>query len=127
YILDKTPAKGKFDARAKEGVLVGYSEITKGYRVWVHSDNRVVTARDVKFHTELDSVCPSIEKVTLEDFIRNNSEDNEQEEPTVKEIEIKPSKSPQDLTSRTSKHAERLDDRALFALEAVEDHEKSTD
>ncbi|KMQ84505.1 retrovirus-related pol polyprotein from transposon tnt 1-94, partial [Lasius niger] len=25
YILDKTPAKGKFDARAKEGVLVGYS------------------------------------------------------------------------------------------------------
>ncbi|KZC14272.1 Copia protein [Dufourea novaeangliae] len=33
YVLDKTSIKGKFKARARAGILVGYSEVTKGDRI----------------------------------------------------------------------------------------------
>lgn len=56
YILDKVPTKGKFDTRAKVGILVGYSEVTKGYRFWVPSDCKIVLSRDVRFLSEVKNV-----------------------------------------------------------------------
>lgn len=49
FCLDKTTTKGKFDVRAKEGLFIGYSEESKGYRVWMINSNKVDITRDVKF------------------------------------------------------------------------------
>lgn len=35
YVLNKALGKGKFDVRGEKGVLVGYSEHTKAYRLWI--------------------------------------------------------------------------------------------
>lgn len=67
-MLDKKP-KGKFDARAKEGILVGYSEVSKGYRVWLPSESRVAAARDVKFDLEVRSAGSKNENADVGDFI----------------------------------------------------------
>lgn len=49
YILDKTPNKDKFAERTKEHMFVGYPRDSKGYRVWVETERKIVIARDLKF------------------------------------------------------------------------------
>lgn len=49
YTLDRSPTKGKLESRSTRGILVGYSEETKGYRIWLPEDKKVDIARDVKF------------------------------------------------------------------------------
>lgn len=47
--LDNDPAKGKLAPRSKEGIFLGYSQQSKGYRVWISEERKVVISRDVKF------------------------------------------------------------------------------
>ena len=49
YALLKGPEKGKFNTRASEGVFIGYSEVSKGYRIWFPKKRTVGISRDVKF------------------------------------------------------------------------------
>ena len=49
YILDRTSHKGKFEKKTKNGVFLGYSEESKGYRVWIPSEHKVEISRDVEF------------------------------------------------------------------------------
>lgn len=56
YSLDKTPDKDKFQPKAKECVLVGYSEESKAYRVWLVNENKIQITRDVKFINELEQI-----------------------------------------------------------------------
>ena len=53
-VLDKSPNKDKFAPRSREGKFVGYPRESKGYRVWIPKEKRVVIARDVKFFDEFD-------------------------------------------------------------------------
>jgi hypothetical protein len=39
----------KLDPTTKRGMLVGYSEVTKAYRIYIPTPRRVVVRRDVKF------------------------------------------------------------------------------
>lgn len=39
----------KWDKKSEEGVFVGYSENTKGFRVWIPSRNEIIIRRDVIF------------------------------------------------------------------------------
>jgi len=55
FILNKSPNKGKFEARGLEGIFVGYSEVSKAYRVWLPNDRRIHISRDVKFFNEFSS------------------------------------------------------------------------
>lgn len=48
FVLEKGLGKSKFDPRSQEGILVGYSEKSKGYRVWIPIERKVVVARDVR-------------------------------------------------------------------------------
>ena len=54
--LNKTPNKGKFEPRAIDGILVGYDDTSKGYRIWVPKDRKIIVARDVKFLDEIDQI-----------------------------------------------------------------------
>jgi len=48
-VLDPTPNKSKLASRAIKGTFVGYSEESKGYRIWIPNERRIVVLRDVKF------------------------------------------------------------------------------
>ena len=39
----------KLDPTAKKGILVGYIETTKGYRIYIPGQRKVVVRRDVRF------------------------------------------------------------------------------
>lgn len=41
FILDKTPGKGKFEPRSKEGIFIGYSQESKAYRIWIPEKKEV--------------------------------------------------------------------------------------
>lgn len=53
----------KWDKKSEEGVFVGYSESTKGYRVGIPTKNQVVTRRDVIFQEDLPQQSTSTNKV----------------------------------------------------------------
>lgn len=55
FVLNKAPGKGKFDARAIRGRFVGYSEISKAFRIWIPSEKKIRISRDVKFVDEYGS------------------------------------------------------------------------
>ena len=51
-VLNKQPGRGKFDTKCLAGKLVGYSKTSKAFRVWIPSEHRVRSTRDVKFLEE---------------------------------------------------------------------------
>lgn len=63
HVLNKNPNKGKFEPRTVEGIFVGYADTSRGYRIWIPKDRKVIVARDVKFLDEFDT------NNTYEDFI----------------------------------------------------------
>jgi hypothetical protein len=42
----------KLDPTAQQGILVGYSEVSKSYRIYISSLRRVVVSRDVRFEED---------------------------------------------------------------------------
>ena len=49
YYLDTELGKGKLDQRSREGIFIGYSVESKGYRLWSPEKRKVIMNRDVKF------------------------------------------------------------------------------
>ena len=49
FYLDTEPSKGKFDSRSKPGIFLGYSELSKGYRIWSVKEKKVILSRSVNF------------------------------------------------------------------------------
>ncbi|KMQ89436.1 retrotransposon unclassified [Lasius niger] len=64
FCLDKTFTRGKFDAKSKEGIFIGYAEQSKGFRIWLPESKKIEITRDVRF-LENNSRTP---KVPSEDF-----------------------------------------------------------
>ena len=51
YILPKKKVK-KLDARSKEGIMMGYSKQSKGYKIWDENSKKFIVSRDIKCHEE---------------------------------------------------------------------------
>lgn len=49
YVGIPTQKRGKFDRRAKKGLLIGYAFRTKGYRIWIPEESKVVETINVTF------------------------------------------------------------------------------
>lgn len=43
------PLRGKLDPKAKKGILIGYSIETKGYKIWIPDEHKVIQSSDVVF------------------------------------------------------------------------------
>ena len=48
-VLDKLQQREKFEPKTKECILIGYSEESEAYRLWLTEDKKVIRSRDVKF------------------------------------------------------------------------------
>lgn len=68
FILDKSPNKGKLDARSKEGIFLGYSETSKGYRVWSIDQRKVVISRDIRVIGGMSEKCNDQSKDSLREI-----------------------------------------------------------
>ena len=59
----------KLDEKAEEGIFVGYSDRTKGYRVYVPTMDKVILSRSVEFdETEKESKGAKENKIILEEI-----------------------------------------------------------
>jgi hypothetical protein len=47
-----TERRTKLDPTAQQGILVGYSEVSKAYRIYIASLRRVIVSRDVRFEED---------------------------------------------------------------------------
>lgn len=79
FFMNRTPGRKKLDKRAKEGVLLGYSEQSKGYRVWNPEEKKIEITRDVTFSED-----PRTRAEDLEDFIPEELEIRKQEDERFK-------------------------------------------
>lgn len=48
YDSERELQKDKFEARSRRGIFVGYSEISKGYRICLPEERKIEIARDIK-------------------------------------------------------------------------------
>lgn len=75
--LDRQPGKGKFEARGKEGIFVGYADESKGYRIWSIKDKKVLISRDVKF-TNVNKRNEGVPDVIFPDDVLEENGDGEE-------------------------------------------------
>jgi len=73
FILNKRINKGKFEPRSKKGILVGYSEQSKAYRVWIPEERKIEITRDIKFLNDFES-NEQYEEFAPEELIEENNE-----------------------------------------------------
>ena len=57
----------KLDPTAQQGILAGYSEVSKAYRIHIPSLRRVVVSRDVRFEEDRDFQRSLESRVSVED------------------------------------------------------------
>ncbi|CAB0019909.1 unnamed protein product [Nesidiocoris tenuis] len=90
YILNKNPNKGKFDARATEGVFVGYSEVSKAYRIWMPLTRKIEVTRDVRVLKDLffKDTTKKIDSLEEPETIHQNEEQVEIQIEPLKEKEV---------------------------------------
>lgn len=75
FVLNKK-RRGKLDTKTDVGIFVGYSEISKAYRIWIPKQRQVVISRDVKvvdkmyFSSEEENITE--EKESDKNFIEMN-------------------------------------------------------
>lgn len=54
YIHVPKEKRRKWNKKSKNGLLVGYGENTKGYRVWIPSENKIEVSRDIIFRESIN-------------------------------------------------------------------------
>lgn len=81
-VLNRSPTKGKFDNRCKQGILLGCSDQSKGYRVFIPKEGKVEITRDIKL------LKTSKVKEDLSKQLKECTSPNEESILKRKEIEI---------------------------------------
>lgn len=82
----------KWDAKAKMGIFIGYSEELKGYRIWLEEQNKVEIHRDVFFKIETTSTVTTqkggkVEKLTGVKEIEEEKEEEKKPENSDETLE----------------------------------------
>lgn len=110
YVLPKKHIK-KLDARARKAIMVGYSNQSKGYKIFDLQSHQFIVSRDVRF----------LEDETNESFTESEEvcfdEVNEQSETNDSEPEATDEEAPQTpLTVSTASHCELPSERTQPSL-----------
>ncbi|GFV89340.1 retrovirus-related Pol polyprotein from transposon TNT 1-94 [Trichonephila clavipes] len=92
YVGTPRPLRGKLDPKAKKGILVGFALGTRGYRVWIPEDSKVIETSNVRFQKPQQSnggavlASPNLKFSDCEVF--ENGDDDTDEDERVNNIPI---------------------------------------
>ncbi|XP_072758710.1 uncharacterized protein [Anoplolepis gracilipes] len=76
FCLNRALTRGKFDAKSREGIFIGYTEQSKGFRIWLPKSRKVEITRDVRFlENDLGTSDKSSESFYPEDAVQDRSID----------------------------------------------------
>ncbi|GFX73365.1 CCHC-type domain-containing protein [Trichonephila clavipes] len=84
YMGTPRPLRGKLDPKAKKGILVGFALGTRGYRVWIPEDSKVIETSNIRFQKPQQSnggavlVSPNLKFSDYEVF-ENGDDDTDDE------------------------------------------------
>ena len=87
HCLDKTPEKDKFQQHTRNCIFLGYSEESKGYRVWLTNERKIEITGDVILLNEFLPMQNHEEFFSNKDVNRNQEDTSQGEEKTWAEIE----------------------------------------
>ncbi|GFY30254.1 retrovirus-related Pol polyprotein from transposon TNT 1-94 [Trichonephila clavipes] len=102
YVGTPRPLRGKLDPKAKKGILVGFALGTRGYRVWIPEDSKVIETSNVRFQKPQQSNGGAVlasPNLKFSDYkVFENGDDDTDEDEGVHNIPIS---LPQDSDSKT--------------------------
>ncbi|KMQ81937.1 retroelement pol polyprotein, partial [Lasius niger] len=94
YVGSPKVLRSKLDMRAKMGIMVGYAIKTRGYRIWLTDEKKLVESVSVKFNEKLrgvEAVLDPKQRATayfrIEDINSFDYSDEETKNPTVETVE----------------------------------------
>ena len=70
----------KLDCKSEKGILVGYGELTKGYRIWFEDECLVEIKRDVLFNEFAGAGETESDKLSIFTFDNSDTEENSSED-----------------------------------------------
>ncbi len=102
YVHVPKEKRKKWNPKSKKGVFVGYCDDTKGYRVWLPDEKKIMIARDITFKEETSALVEESSSVVVPVIVSNqdsSAEENESDDSEdIEDIDT----STIDLTSDTS-------------------------
>jgi transposase InsO family protein len=110
YMLNTKDKLGKFDSKALKCFLVGYSEISKGYRVYDILSKTIVESIYVRFEDKLDSDKSKLaEKFAYLDITSSESEDKNKalEDKESEDVEPEATASEDVVTTSDPRHQKK--------------------
>lgn len=90
FCLNTEPGIGKFDPRGKPAIFLGYSESSKGYRMWLVEEKKILVSRDVTFIDNPGSTPTMLEDVFPEDLQQCEETTGSSSENRTVDIELTP-------------------------------------
>lgn len=92
--------RNKLDSRAKECIIVGYSNQTKGYRLWDPVVDDIIQTKHVEFVEEICGFEYIYQKRTYNILVEEESDNNEEDNTTIKRADVEIDKNEKCKASR---------------------------
>ena len=67
FMLTPEKKRSKWDPKAREGLFMGYEEVSKAYRIYDIEANRVMISRDVTFNESVFAFSPTLPQESVDD------------------------------------------------------------
>ncbi|KAJ0795409.1 putative RNA-directed DNA polymerase [Helianthus annuus] len=100
--------RGKLDDKVEKTIFIGYSENSKGYRLYNPTTNKVIISRDVTFDEGRDWETDKTDENSRDSQLNCENENNEDMAPTRQEIETEDQE--QGINSQVSDQSESQND-----------------
>lgn len=104
--------RSKLDSRAKECLMLGYSETQKGYRLWDIKDSKIIISRDVEFFEKDESNTKSITTFLPNEDNEEGSEEENEVQPVFQDMDLDETNEP---TKDDKKKDPSASDRSSWA------------
>ena len=116
YVMYRNTGRSKLDARSREDIFVGYTEETKGYRVWIPGERKVIISRDVRFLDQWPASSSSKKEEDADDELEPFTLESDQprsvsgnKEPAIDDVEEDPIDAPNNELQRVRMNPDDFD------------------
>ena len=103
---------GNFDARADEGIFLGYASKSKGYRCYNKRMHKIVESIDVRFDEDLPNRTRSTRCINPPDDHEDENQDNDELSKTTEDTKLN-SKGPSRHTQKNHLEDQIIGDKSV--------------